>query len=271
MAGRVDGKVVVITGAGSSGPGWGNGKASAVLYAREGAKVVAVDRDSEAAEDTRKLIEEEGGICEIFVADVSNSAEIKAMTEFAVDAFGRIDILHNNVGILEMGGAIQTSEESWNRVITVNQTSVFLTCKHVIPQMLRQGKGSIVNLSSVAGIRWLGLSYVAYAASKAAVISLTQSVAMEYAGRGIRANCVLPGIMDTPMGRGPVAMAYGQDDFDRVLDARREQIPMEVLGSGWDTAYAALFLASDEARYITGAQLVVDGGLSVRCNSLPKK
>ena len=263
MANRMEGKVVLVTGAGSSAPGWGNGKAAAVLYAREGARVFAVDRRVEAAAETARLIADEGGVCEVFDADVARSDEAAAMVAACVDAFGALDVLHNNVGIAETGGPVEASEESWNRVIAVNQTSVFLTCKHALPQMVAQGRGAIVNVASVAALRWIGFPYAAYSASKAAVIALTQNIAVQYAPQAIRANCVLPGLMDTPMIRAPLAASYG-GDVDRMLEIRHAQSPTGRMGDGWDTAYAALFLASDEARYITGAQLVVDGGLTLR-------
>jgi NAD(P)-dependent dehydrogenase (short-subunit alcohol dehydrogenase family) len=264
MAGRMQGKIVLVTGAGSSGPGWGNGKAAAVLYAREGAAVFAVDRRPDAAHETARLIDDEGGQCRSFTADVTRSADVAAMVAACVAAFGRLDVLHNNVGIAETGGPVEASEESWNRVIAVNQTSVFLTCKHALPQMVAQGGGAIVNIGSVASRRWIGFPYAAYSASKAAVVALTQNVAAQYAGQGIRANCVLPGLMDTPMIREPLVAAYG-GDVATMLEVRHRQSPTGQMGDGWDTAHAALFLASDEARYITGAELVVDGGLTLRC------
>ena len=263
MAGRMEGKIVLVAGAGSSGPGWGNGKASAVLYAREGAKVFAVDRALASAEETRDLIRSEGGEAEVFAADVAKSADCAAMVAACRDAFGGLDVLHNNVGIAEVGGPIETSEESWNRVIAVNQTSVFLTCKHALPALMERGGGAIVNIASVAASRWIGFPYLAYTASKAAVVAMTQNMAVQYAGHGIRVNCVLPGLMDTPMIREPLAASYG-GDVDAMIEKRHKQVPLGRMGDGWDTANAALFLASDEARYITGAQLVVDGGFTLR-------
>ena len=185
------------------------------------------------------------------------------MVQRCLEAFGRVDILHNNVGIVEVGGVVDASEESWDRVMDVNVKSMFLTCKHVLPQMERQGGGAIVNIASIAGIRWLGVPYVSYAASKAAVLQLTQTIAMEYAKKGIRANAILPGLMDTPMIVKPLSGAYG-GDAERMRAARAAQCPTGKMGDAWDVAYAALFLASDEAKYITGTQLVVDGGLSCK-------
>lgn len=257
-------KVVLVTGAGSVGEGWGNGKAAAVLYAREGAKILAVDRNPEAAEETRRIIESEGGVCFTLTADVAKTTDVAQMVQACMDHFGRIDVLHNNVGIAEIGGPVEASEESWNRVIAVNQTSVFLTCKHVLPHMEKQRSGAIVNIASVAAIRWIGFPYAAYSASKAAIIALTKNVAMQYAPYGIRANCILPGLMDTPMIREPLKAAYG-GDIEAMREQRHQQSPMARMGDAWDVAHAALFLASDNARYITGVDLVVDGGLTLKC------
>jgi NAD(P)-dependent dehydrogenase (short-subunit alcohol dehydrogenase family) len=264
MAGRMQDKVVLVTGAGSSGPGWGNGKAAAVLYAREGARVFAVDNRREAAEETRAIIEGEKGECAAHVADVASSAAVATMAAACVERFGRIDVLHNNVGITEVGGPVETSEESWNRIIAVNQTSVFLTCKHVLPQMVRQQAGAIVNIGSVASLRWIGFPYIAYSASKAALLAMTQNIAVQYAAQGIRANCVLPGLMNTPLIREPLVKTYG-GDLAGMIEQRDRQSPTGRMGDAWDSAYAALYLASDEARYVNGAHLVVDGGLTARC------
>ena len=264
MVDRMKDKVVVVVGAGASGPGWGNGKAAAVLYAREGAQVFAVDYRLEAAQETQALIASEGGRCAAFQANVADEASVEAMARACVAQFGRIDVLHNNVGIVETGGPVETSKDSWDRVIAVNQTSVFLSCKHVIPHMLRNRYGAIVNISSLAAIRYIGFPYLAYSASKAAMVSMTSNIALQYADQGIRANCVLPGMMNTPLIREPLVQSYG-GDVESMLEQRDKLSPTGKMGDAWDTAYAALFLASDEARYITGTSLVVDGGLSARC------
>lgn len=264
MSDRMKGKVVIVTGAGSSGPGWGNGKAAAALYAREGASVLAVDYRIEAALDTAETIKAEGGKCVAARANVADSKDVQAMAAECIKHFGKVDVLHNNVGIVEVGGPVETDEAAWNRVIAVNQSSVFLTCKHVIPHMLKNGSGSIVNIASIAGIRWIGFPYLAYSAAKAAMLAMTQNMAVQYAGHGIRANCVLPGFMNTPLIREPLKETYG-GDIDKMIDQRDAQVPSGKMGDGWDTAYAALFLASDEAKYITGTNLVVDGGLTARC------
>ncbi len=264
MENRLNDKVAIVTGAGTAGTGWGTGKAAAVLFAREGAKVLAVDIDPGAAEDTRRVIAGEGGTCVTFRADVSEDADVKAMVEHCVETFGRVDVLNNNVGILEIGGAVETTEESWDRVNAVNLKSMFLTCRHVLPLMVDQGGGAIVNISSIAGIRYLGVSYIAYSATKAAIIQFTKSVALEFADRNVRANVILPGHVDTPMARAALAEAYAGGDVEKMIEVRNAQCPMKRMGDAWDVARAALFLASDEARFITGAELVVDGGLSCR-------
>jgi NAD(P)-dependent dehydrogenase (short-subunit alcohol dehydrogenase family) len=271
MPGRLAGKVAIVTGAGSSGPGWGNGKAAAVLFAREGAKVLCADVSEAAARETADIIGREGGAGEVFACDVSKSDQVAAMVARCRDAFGgRIDILHNNVGIAVTGGPVELSEAEWDRVNAVNIKSMFLTCKHVLPVMAAQApnahglRGAIVNISSVAAIRWSGVSYLAYSVSKGAALPLTRSVALEYAKLGIRANAILPGLMNTPMVRGPaIQNSYGGSE-DEMVRRRDAQCPMGKMGDAWDVAYAALFLASDEAKYITGAELVVDGGLTCK-------
>ena len=264
MAARLEDKVALVTGAGSIGPGWGNGKAAAVLFAREGAKVLAADLRLAAALETKRIIEGEGGVCEAVACDVSKAKEVAAMVEACMKAFGRIDVLHNNVGIVEVGGPVETSEESWDRVNDVNLKSMFLTCKHSLPHMERQGKGAIVNIASISGIRWTGVPYVSYSATKAAVIHFTRVVALQYARAGIRANSILPGLMNTPMVHASLVGAYGAN-AEEMVRKRDAQCPMGRMGDAWDVAHAALFLASDEAKYITGTELIVNGGLTVNC------
>lgn len=264
MADRLKDKIALVFGAGSCGPGWGNGKATAVSFAREGAKVIAVDRHQAAARETCDIIKREGGTCLAMQADVTQAADIAAVVKQCLTEFGRIDLLHNNVGIAEVGGPIEATEESWDRVIDVNVKSMFLTCKHVLPVMLAQQAGVIINISSVAGIRWLGVPYIAYAASKAAVNQLTVSIAMQYADQGIRANAILPGLMNTPMIVEPFTKLYGS--AEEMVRARDAMCPMKKMGDAWDVANAAVFLASDEAKYITGVLLPVDGGLTCKVN-----
>ena len=265
MVDRLKEKVALVSGAGSSGPGWGNGKATAVLFAREGARVIAVDINLAAALETKRIIEAEGGICEAVAGDVSRTDDVAAVVDACILAFGRIDVLHNNVGIVEVGGPVETSEESWDRVNDVNMKSMFLTCKQVLPHMIRQGKGAIVNIASVSGIRWLGVPYISYAATKAAIIQFTRVIALQYARSGIRANSILPGMMNTPMVHAAEVIAAYGGSAEEMVRRRDEQCPMGRMGDAWDVAYAALFLGSDEAKYITGTELVVDGGLTVNC------
>ena len=264
MAGRLHDRVALVVGAGSSGPGWGNGKAAAVLFAREGAKVFCVDRNGTAAEETAAIIAEEGGEATAHQADVAQGAEVEAMAARCRATYGRIDLLHNNVGILDVGGPVEASEESWDRVMAVNLKSMFLTCKHVLPIMVEQGRGAIINIGSIAGIRWIGVPYISYYASKGAVVPFTRAVALEYAAKGIRANAILPGLMNTPMIVEPLKEAYAGGDVQKMLEIRAAQCPMGHMGDAWDVAHAALFLASDEAKYITGTELIVDGGITAK-------
>jgi NAD(P)-dependent dehydrogenase (short-subunit alcohol dehydrogenase family) len=259
---RLEGKVALITGAGSIGPGWGNGKATAVLFSREGARIFAVDRAVEAADETRSLIEGEGGKCVTHAADVAQADGVAAMVAACMDAFGRIDVLVNNVGIARVGGIVSTEEADWDLVNDVNLKSVYLVCRQVVPVMEAQGKGAIVNIASVAAHRWTGISYASYYASKAGVVGLSRAIALEFAAKGIRCNSVSPGLMNTPMVHHGLTGAYGKDgDVENLIRVRTSQCPMGHMGTGWDTAHACLFLASDEAGYITAHDLVVDGGL----------
>ncbi len=265
MGERLKDKIALVSGAGSVGPGWGNGKAAAVLFAREGASVFCVDIRGEAAEETRDIIRTEGGTAEAWQCDVSQAGEVEAMVAGSMAQYGRIDVLQNNVGILAVGGPVETSEADWDRVHDVNLKSMFLACKHVLPVMEQQGSGSIVNISSVAGLRHLGVPYVAYNTSKAAVSHFTRMVAVQYAPKGIRCNSVAPGFMRTPMVEKSLADHYADGDIDEMFRIRAAQVPMGRGGDAWDVAYASLYLASDEAKYVTGAEIVVDGGLTVKC------
>ena len=264
MGERLKDKVALITGAGSSGPGWGNGKATAVLFAREGAKVCLIDINREAVDETAEIIHQEGGEYLVEKVDVTDSDQVAGIVARCVDTWGRLDVLHNNVGIVEAGGPVEASLESWERVLRVNVTSMFLTCKHVLPVMEDQGSGTIINLSSVTGIRYIGYPCASYSTSKGAILQLTQTIALQYAEKGIRANSILPGLMNTPMIVEPLKDVYADGDVEQMIKMRNDQVPMKRMGDAWDVAHAALFLASDEARYITGTQLVVDGGLTCR-------
>jgi NAD(P)-dependent dehydrogenase (short-subunit alcohol dehydrogenase family) len=226
--------------------------------------VFAVDISQPAVEETESIIQQEGGACVTYRADVSKADEVGTMVERCLETFGRVDILQNNVGILEVGGPVEISEQNWDRVLDVNVKSMFLTCKCVLPIMERQGGGAIVNVSSISSIRYTGYPSVSYNASKGAVNQLTQNIAVQYASKGIRANCVLPGLMNTPMIVEPLKHAYREDGIEGMMRARDALVPMGRMGDAWDVAYASLFLASNEAKYITGALLVVDGGLTCK-------
>lgn len=262
--GRLAGKVALVTGAGSIGPGWGNGKATAVLFAREGATVVAVDIVEDAARETLDIIRSEGGAGIARQVDVTASDQVAALVAEVRRLHGGIDILHNNVGTLELGGPVEASEESWRRIMDINVTSMFLTCKHVIPSMLDRGGGSIVNVSSVVAVTSVGQHYVSYSASKAAVNQLTRAVAIQYAGQGIRANAIMPGLMRTPMVEKTLGRNLDPRQLAEML-ARRDAIcPTGRMGDAWDVAKVALFLASDDSAYVTGQLIAVDGGLTLR-------
>lgn len=263
---RLKGKTALVVGAGSIGPGWGNGKAAAVTFAREGAQVLCVDRNAAAAEETAKIIMSEGGKATAHTADVSRASDVEAMVAACLKAYGRIDVLHNNVGIAEMGSVVEVTEAEWDRVFAVNLKSAYLAMKHVIPVMVDQGGGSIINISSIASIRHVGISYVSYGTSKAAMNQMTRTTAVEFAPKHVRVNAILPGLMKTPMVEHSAGLAnsYAKGDVDAMWRARDAQVPMGHMGEAWDVANAALFLASDESRYITGIELVVDGGLTCR-------
>ncbi|MET0508282.1 MAG: SDR family NAD(P)-dependent oxidoreductase [Burkholderiaceae bacterium] len=260
--GRLAGRVALVFGAGSVGPGWGNGKATAVQFAREGATVIAVDIDEEAAGQTRDIIVAAGNAASARRCDVTQADAIAALVSEVDDEHGRIDVLHNNVGLPVMGTIETLTEEQWAIAMDVNLKSVWLTCRAVLPAMVRNGRGAIVNISSVAAIRYTGYPYPAYYASKAAVNQLTVAIALEYAARGIRANAIMPGLMDTPHIYRNISGQHGS--AEKMAAERAQQCPMGRMGTGWDIARAAAFLASDEAGYITGQCLAVDGGLTCR-------
>ena len=266
MTGRLKDKIALITGAGSVGPGWGNGRATAVRFAAEGAKIFAVDRNLDATAETVARVKAVGGDIVVLECDVTDSKSVAAMVQTCVDRYGRIDVLVNNVGGSAHGGPVEMAEEVWDGQVDFNLKSVFLTLKYVLPVMERQGGGSVVNLASTSGIRFTGAVQVGYAATKAAVIQLSRVVAVQYAAKGIRVNTVIPGQLHTPMVEARLARQRAGGDIEALLAQRQKRIPIGFMGDGRDTANAALFLASDEARFVTGAELVVDGGMSVRCD-----
>ena len=263
---RLGGKVALVTGAGSVGPGWGNGRAIAVRFAQEGAQVFGVDRDVDRMRETAELIAQAGGVFASAACDVTQAASIAALVAQCIERFGRIDVLVNNVGGSAKGGPVEMPEEVWDAQVDHNLKSVFLTCKHVLPHMLAQGGGAIVNLASTSATRWTGAAQIAYASTKAAVMQFSRVLAVQYAGQGIRVNTVVPGQLHTPMVETRLAGQRAGGDVQALLAQRQARIPLPFMGDGRDTAAAALFLASDEARFVTGTEIVVDGGMSVRCD-----
>ncbi len=248
------GKVAIVTGAGARGDGIGNGRAAALLFAREGARVVVVDRDGQLAEHTVAMISEAGGTACAVTGDVTSESDCRAIVAAAVAAYGGIDVLDNNVGVGSQGSVVETQPDAWSRVMRINVDSMFLMSRHVIPEMVKRGGGAIVNVSSISALRPRGLT--AYSTSKGAVIALTRAMAVDHAAQGIRVNCVAPGPVFTPMVAGA-----GMSDERR--EQRRRAAPLGVEGTGWDVGNAVVFLASARARWITGQTLVVDGGVTL--------
>ena len=250
---RLEGKVAIVTGAGSSGPGVGTGKATATLFAREGARVLLVDRVASQAESTLATIREEGGEGSVFEADVTSSEDCRAMVEAAAERYGGLHILFNNVGILGKGSVVDVEEEHWDRVLEANLKSMMLTSKYAVPPMADGGGGSIINVSSIAGLRaGSGGHNIPYSVSKGGVVALTTNMAVHHGRQNIRVNCIAPGHIYTPM----VSAMTGE-----TRDLRRRAGPLGTEGTAWDIAWAAVFLASDEARWISGVILPVDAGL----------
>lgn len=256
--GRVDGKVAIVTGAGSTpGPGIGTGKATAVALAREGASVLLVDLHPERADETLALIEDEGGKAQVFTADVTRAADCQAMVGAAVEAFGAVDILVNNIGMASVGTVVDTPEDAWDRALDVNLRTAFLASKYVVPVMADKGGGAVVNIASISALR--GDGTVAYSAAKGGLIAMTVDMAYSHGRQGIRVNAIAPGHITTPM----VLSAYGGPSprTDYLNTLRNEAGLLATDGTGWDVAWAAVFLASDEARWVTGVTLPVDSGV----------
>jgi NAD(P)-dependent dehydrogenase (short-subunit alcohol dehydrogenase family) len=251
---RLESKVAIVTGAGSRAAGIGNGRAAAIVFAREGAKVLVVDNKPDPAQETLEAIKREGGEAEVFIGDVTRAADCRDMVDRAVSRWGRLDILDNNVGIEGQATVVSVAEDDWDQVMKVNVKSMMLTGKYAVPAMAAGGGGSIINISSISALRPRGLT--PYSTSKGAVIALTQAMAMDHAKDGIRVNCIAPGPMYTPM-------VYSGGMTEEARERRRRASPLGIEGTGWDIGNAALFLASEEARYITGIVLVVDGGVTL--------
>lgn len=253
--GRLTGKVCIVTGGGSRSDGIGNGRAAAIVFAREGARVLVQGRGEEGPALTRRMIEEEGGTAEVFVGDVNQEEQARALARRALELWGRIDVLHNNIGIGGPGSVVDVTEEDWDKVMAVNVKTMVFCSKHAIPAMAGQGAGSIVNISSVGALRPRGLT--PYTTSKGAVIALSRAMAVDHGPQGIRVNCLAVGPVHTPM-----STRDGMSDDRR--ERRRQASALGIEGTAWDTANAALFFASDESRYVTGAVLPVDGGTILR-------
>ena len=266
MAGRLAGKVAIIAGAGCVGPGWGNGRAACVRFAEEGAAIFAVDLRAETLEETLRSARAVGGTIVPHVCDVTDGEAVDAMVASCLERFGALDILVNNVGGSAKGGPVDMDESTWDAQIAFNLKSVYLTCRSALPVMVAGGGGAIVNTASTSGLRWTGAAQAAYASAKAAVIQFGRVVAVEYASRGVRVNTVVPGQLHTPMVEARLAGQRAGGDVDALLASRVRRIPLGFMGDGRDTANAALFLASQEARFITGTEIVVDGGMTARCD-----
>ncbi len=256
----LNGKVALVMGCGAVGKGWGNGRASAALLARQGATVYGTDLNLGAAQDTLQIIDGEGGRAMVTACDVTEAEDVRRVVDDCMACYGHIDILVNNVGVSQAGGPVDMTEEVWDEQIEVNLKGAFLACKLVLPHMKRQGGGSVVNISSIAGLRYAGKPQVAYAAAKAALMQFTRITAVIHAPDNIRLNCVVPGYMHTPLVEIG-AVKYAGGDLAGYIEQRNLRVPMKHMGDAWDTANAVLFLAADESRYVTATEIVVDGGL----------
>lgn len=263
MVDRVKGKVIVVAGAGSVGPGWGNGKACAVLYAREGATLYLIDRDRAAVDETARLVAAEGADVHAETGDLTDNAVVEHLLADCVTRFGRLDVMHNNVGGSAPGTVEDMDEATWDRQMDHNLKTVYLGCHHAIPHLRASGGGAIINVASVAGYRHIGTPIHAYAAAKAGVVQLSRAIGVSHAKERIRCNTVVPGLMHTPLVEVRLAVQRGNNDAEALIARRNAQVPMGHMGDAWDIAYAALYLASDEAKYVTATEIVVDGGLTM--------
>jgi len=264
MGDRLQGKVAIVVGGGQSpGQTIGNGRAAAILFAREGARVMLVDSRLESAQETQAMIEKEGGQACSFQADITREEDCRRIPEQCIERWSRIDVLHNNVGIGERGkGLMEMPKAEWQRFMDVNVAGLYLTCKYVVPHMIRQQSGVVINISSVAAV--ISMRALAYKSSKAAVNAFTQGLALEVARYGVRVNAIMPGLMETPMAIEQRMRAWNVSR-EEVVHPRNEQVPLKGgMGTGWDVGHAAVFLASEEARFITGVLLAVDGGQAAK-------
>jgi len=259
---RLSGKVAIVTGAGSRADGIGNGRATAILLARHGARVTLVDTEAASVEATAKMIHAESGVCQVTGGDVSNEADCAAIVKKTVGAWGRLDILVNNVGIIgPPGNAVEVDMDAWDRAMAVNVKSMVLMSRHAVPEMKKTGAGSIINISSIVGLQG-GHPSLLYPTSKGAIVSLTRTMAAHHGRDGIRVNCIAPGSVHTPM-------VYSRGMSDDIREARKNRSMLRTEGSGWDVGYGALFLASDESRWITGIVLPIDAGASAGTADFP--
>ncbi len=254
------GKTAVVIGGGSVAPGWGIGKAVAVAFARSGASVAVADINLDAADETADIIKEQGGSAASFVVNASEEDSVKQVIDQALEKWGRIDVLHNNVGIGKAGDPEQTTAGDWRGICDANIVSLHICSQAVLPHMKAQRGGVILTTSSIAGLRHIGFPHLPYGVTKAAANHFTRLMAVEYASYGVRVNAIVVGLVDTPRIHVNLGSAYA--DSEEMVGKRNRQIPLGFMGSAWDVAHAAAFLASDRARYITGAELVVDGGLT---------
>ena len=266
MSGRLAGKVALVAGAGCVGPGWGNGRATTFRFMEEGAHVFAVDLSDAALRETVEICSGFSTELATHLCDVTSGDAVADMVSRCVDRFGRLDVLMNNVGGSAAGGVAELEEDVWDAQVDRNLKSVFLACKHAVPHMQRRGGGAIVNMASTSGLRWTGSAQVAYAATKAGVIQLSRVTAAQYARWNIRVNTIVPGQLHTPLVEARLAEQRAGGDVEALLAQRQARIPIGFMGDGRDTANAAVYLASDEARFVTGTELVVDGGMSIRCD-----